>query len=361
MILSKGRVLLVCAIACVGNGAGLAQPAKVPLTGILTDSNQRPVADFRVILRVAGTSRILVSPPTDDEGSYRLDVDTGINCAPIAVVSPLGKRVALAEMTPVPVLPGTRFDIELEHPIRPARVEWAFRGADRLFVSFVEDAAFVGRQRAQAQLTVADFDRSQSYVSEFLAAYNWRAVPTLEVGGRIGYAGTDFDRGGGASGMTDLEFWGKFLAGSSVKTGTRWAPGAVLTLPTGDADTGLSAEASRLKLFATARHELGRLTLSGNLGLRYNEDATIDGTELAGEIAGSLGIAALLPVGDQLVGVAELYFEGKRFEQGQDTGLFLVGANWKPLEHGFFRLAAGFGLEDGAPDFQLVAGYVFDF
>jgi hypothetical protein len=339
----------------------LAQQTMIPLNGIVTDSSQNPVPGFRVVLRAAGTSQIFVSPPTDEEGAYRLDMKTGTNCAPIAVISPLGKRLALPEMSYVLMLPGTRFDIELGIRVKTSHQLWPFAGADRLFVSFVEDVTFVGRQRAQVQVIVQDFDRSQSYVSEFLAAYNWRAVPSVEVGGRIGFAGTDFDSGGGATGPTDLEFWGKFLAGSSLKTGTSWAPGAVLTLPTGDAKTGLSTEATRLKLFGAIRHDVGPVTLSGNVGLRFNDDSTINGVERSGEIAGSLGIAALMPFGSKVVGVVEFYFEGKRYEGGQDEGLLLVGANWKPLSQGFFRLAAGFGLNDGSPDFQFIAGYAFDF
>jgi hypothetical protein len=350
--------LLLCAVF----GAPLfAQQPLIPVNGRLTDAEQQVVVGYRVVFRT-GADEILLSPPTDEEGAFRLDVRTGTNCAPIAVVSPTGERLAIEGVTYQAVLPGVRFDIELGIAIRPARDPRPFRGADRLFLSFVEDVAFVSGLRAQAQLIATDGPDASRYVSEFLAAYNWTALPTLEVGGRIGFAGAEFDLDGrGATGPTDLEIWGKYLAGASLKRGVRWVPGAVLTLPTGDADTGLSAEALRLKLFGSARREFGPVTVSANLGLRFNDDAEIDGTQLEGQLAGALGVAALMPFGDRVVGVAEFYYEGKRFEQSEDDGRLLVGANWKALSHGFLRLALGLGLTDGSPDVQFVAGYTFEF
>jgi hypothetical protein len=355
-----GALLLLTAMLG-GLPVVFAQQTVLPVNGVLTDASQMPVEGFRVVLRIAGTSQIIVSPPTDDEGSFRVDIPTGTNCAPIAVVSPNGKRLALDGMTDTLVVPNTRFDIELSIKVKPPRDPRPFRGADRLFVSFVEDVTFVERLRAQSQVVAADFEDANSYVSEFLAAYNWRAVPTLEVGGRIGFAGTEFDSGSGATGATDLDLWGKLLVGSSLKSGLRWAPGAVLTLPTGDASTGLSTEAARLKLFGALRYDVGPVTLSGHVGVRVNGDSTVDGTDIDGQVAGTFGVAGLMPFGSSVVGVAEFYWEGARFDGGQDEGLFLVGANWKPLRAGFFRLASGFGLDDGSPDFTLIAGYVFDF
>ena len=333
----------------------------IPVAGRLTDAAQLPVTGFRVVLRAAGTNDIYLSPPTDEEGSYRINIPTGVNCTPVAVISPEGKRLALDVTTPRPVMANTRFDVELGIVIVPARDPLPFAGADRLFLSFVEDATFVEGQRYETDLSAAGSSGSTSFASEFLAVVNFTALPRLEFGGRLGYGGTNFDSGGGAAGLTDLEAWGKFNVGSSLKRGTRWAAGFVLRFPTGDQDTGLSYEALQSKAFGSARFDVGRFTVSANAGLQFNEDTTVLGSKLDGRVAASIGGAALLEFNHQLVGVGEVLFEGEPYEGVGADARLLFGVNWKPLDQGMFRLALGFGLTEGAPDAVLVLGWAFEF
>ena len=82
--------VLVLVLPC---GRTMAQQTIIPISGVLTDAEQQPVAGFRVALRVGGTTNFLVSNPTDENGTYTVDVPTGANCAPVAVVSPLGERI----------------------------------------------------------------------------------------------------------------------------------------------------------------------------------------------------------------------------------------------------------------------------
>jgi len=340
----------------------LAQGATIiPVAGRVTDAAQIPVEGFRVVLRAAGTDDIYLSPSTDEEGSFRINIPTGTNCTPVAVLSPDGKRLALDGMATRTVMANTRFDIELAIVIAVTDDPRPFGGADRLFLSFVEDVAFADGQRYETDLTVAGTNDTTSYASEFLAAINFTALPRLEFGGRLGYAGTNFDSGGGATGLTDLEAWGKFHVGTSLKRGTRWAAGFVLRFPTGEQDTGLSYEALQSKLFGAARFDVGRVTVSVNAGVQFNEDATVNGVNLDGRVAGSIGGAALMEFNRNLVGVAELLFEGEPYEGVDADARLLVGVNWKPLEQGFFRLALGFGLTEGAPDGQLILGWAFEF
>ena len=333
-----------------------------PVTGVLTDAEQARVVGFRVVFRAAGTEQIYLSPPTDEEGAYRVNVPTGANLQPVAVISPLGERIALEGISAQAVLPGVRFDIEL--PIRVAKLAEPrpFPGADRLFRSFVEDVVFVERLRGQAQISGADFDQATSYVSELAVAYNFTALPRVEVGGRAGYAGTEFDPAGtGASGVTDLELWGKLLVFTSQSSGFRASAGGLLTLPNGEADTGRATGALGTKLFGALRYGLGRVTLSANGGLRFSDDSEFHGVDRQGQVSGSLAAAAILPFGERLVGVAEAGYETKRYEDGEDEGAVLVGVNWQVFREGILRLALAFGLADGSPDTELTAGYAFEF
>ena len=354
-------LVALCLLALALAPAARAQEA-FPVTGLVTDADQVPVVGFRVVFRAAGTDQIYLSPPTDEEGSYRVSVPSGVNLQPVAVISPLGERIALKGVSPQAVLPGVRFDIELGIRVAAVVEPRPFPGADRLFRSFVEDVVFVEGQRAQTQVSGADFDDATSYVSELLGAFNFTALPRFEVGGRVGYAGTEFDPSGtGASGFTDLELWGKLLVHTSPHSGLRSAAGWVLTLPTGEAETGRATGALGAKVFGALRYELGPVTLSANGGLRFTDDTEIDGVDRQGQVGGSLAAAALMPFGERLVGVAEAGYESKRYEDGQDEGAVLVGVNWRVLREGILRLALSFGLSDGSPDAELIAGYAFEF
>jgi hypothetical protein len=353
--------LLLSLFATIGTPA-LAQVTVIPVTGSVTDAAGAPVAGFRVVFRDAETSEISLSDPTDEEGSYRLSLPAGGSWAPVSVISPGGKRIGLPNQTSAPVKPGARWEIALDIVIATVVEPRPFGGADRLFLSFVEDAVFVERRHAEADIVALDFDGGSTFVSQLVAAFAFESLPRLEFGARLGYAGTDFDEPlSDQTGLTDLEAWGKFSIGKSLQSSTRWTAGFLLTFPTGEVETGVAGDAFRSKLFGAVRFDVGSVTVSANAGLRVNEDLDVGPVTLDGTVAGSFGAAAIYPVNDKLVLVGELTYEGKRVDEGEDDARLLGGVNWKPLREGFFRLALAAGLADGAPDTQLIVGYAFDF
>jgi hypothetical protein len=356
------RLLAASLLSLLGVATVEAQAPAFPVTGVVTDAAQVPAVGFRVVFRVVGTENVYLSPPTDEEGAYRIEVPAGTNLQPVAVVTPLGKRIALEGTSPQLAMPGLRVDLELAIRIAVVTEPRPFPGADRLFRSFVEDVVFVERQRGQARVSAADSDEATSYVSELLGAFNFTTQPWLEVGVRAGYAGTELDPAGtGASGPTDVDLWGKMLVYTSPRSGLRSAAGVVLTLPTGEPETGRAAGAAGVKLFGSLRHGVGRITLSASAGLRATDDSEVDGVDREGQVSGSLAAAAFVPFDRRLVGLAELGYESKRFEDGEDDASALVGVSWKVLREGILRLALGFGLSEGAPDTELTAGYAFEF
>ena len=339
----------------------LAQAEAFAVTGRLTDADQVAIQGYRVVFHETGTGQVYLSPPTDEEGSFRLDVPTGVNLEPVAVISPDGTRIALEGHAPQVVLPGVRFDIELPVRIVEGEEPRPFPGADRLFRSFIEDVVFVERQRAQAHVYAGDFENATSYVSEALVAFNFMALPRFEMGARGGYAGTEFDDGGGATGVTDVDLWAKFRVFSSPTTRLRAAAGAIVDLPTGEPETGRATGAFGTKVFAAARYGIGAVTLSANGGARFTADTDIDGVDRTGQVSGSFGTAALVPFGERICGVIEAGYETARFEDGEDEGQALVGVNWSVFREGILRVALGFGLADASPDTELTAGYAFEF
>jgi hypothetical protein len=132
-------------------------------------------------------------------------------------------------------------------------------------------------------------------------------------------------------------------------------------MPTGNQDHGQSFDALRSKLFFAMRYTFSSFVLSANVGVRVNEDGELYGIPLEGQTAGSLGVAAIAPIGTKFAVVGELTYEGARFDGGEADSRLLAGLNWKALPWGVVRFAIGGGLTDGAPDAQFVAGWSFDF
>ena len=361
-VLRRAAVPIGAFVLCmVATTVALAQAEAFPVTGRLTDADQVAIPGYRVVFREMGSGQVYLSPPTDEEGAYRLEVPTGVNLEPVAVIAPDGTRVPLEGLAPQVAMPGARFDIELPVRIVDIDQERPFPGADRLFRSFVEDVVFVDRLRAQAQVSAADFENATSYVSEALVAFNVMALPRFEMGGRAGFAGTEFDDDGGATGVTDVDLWAKFLMFSSPMSRLRAAAGAIVSLPTGEPETGRATGALGTKVFAAARYGIGTVTLSANGGARFTADTDIDGVDRTGQVSGSFGAAALVPFGERICGVVEAGYETARFEDGEDEGQALLGVNWTVFREGILRVAVGFGLGDASPDTEIVAGYAFEF
>ena len=333
------------------------------LTGTLTLADGQAASGFRVVLIAHPQGDAFVSGLADGEGRYVVAVPSGGTYQPVAVITPRGRRIALEGLSGIEARPGVVGDLQV--PIafeslaspEPRR----FAGADRLYLAFVEDVPHLEWLRFEANLGVAFFDAADAMGSEFLAAWAPRSLSRVELGARAGVVRVDFDSGDEATGPTDLEAWARYHFGTRGARGIQLSAGALLTLPTGDEDTGSSFDALRSAWFVAGRLGVGQVTISAHAGLRFNEDAEIGSTRLDGVVAPFVGGAVLWPLREDLVLVSELRFEAKRFEGAEADARLLVGATWKRFEPGMFRFALATGLSDGAPDAQLLAGYAFVF
>ena len=59
--------------------------------------------------------------------------------------------------------------------------------------------------------------------------------------------------------------------------------------------------------------------------------------------------------------VGELDYESERFDGAEDDTRALAGINWGIGNRGQLRGAVAFGLSDGSPDSQIIAGYAYSF
>jgi hypothetical protein len=363
-IASIGMVILC--LLLIGTSATRAQAPEVVVVGKLVDAEQNPVAGYRVVYVQSEGTDARVSSPTDLNGEYWISVLEGVAYMPSAVLLPQGKRIELEEMPSVVGATGARQDIQLTVPVEapPPTFEPTFSGADRLFLSFVEDTAIADRLRAEGQLVYSGFESSDVFVARGIVAYQSFALPSVEFGARwgLGSRSAEGNRPDG-SGGTDLELWAKMKMERGMSRRPEVAFGGLVTVPVGDNDAALGSDALRSELFGAARYVFSgapNVALSATLGIRFNGNGDIAGVPLNGRTAGRLGAAALWAWRTNLTVIGELNFESKQFENTEADARLLGGVNWKLIRLGSLRLALGFGLSDGAPDAQLIAGYSFD-
>ncbi len=348
--------------------AALGQPAQASgdvVVGRIVDSLEEPAVGFRVVYRLVDGIEVALSQPTDAAGEYSVLLPSGTSYIPVAVISPDGMRFTIENQRAVIVAPGVRRDIVLAVTLSAEAEEefGPFPGSDRLFLSFVEDTAMAARYRSEGQLDLAFWDSADHYVSRAVFALQLEEMPRLEFGGRFGLGGAKCSCEGGRDrgGATDLDLWGKLYIGPRFSPRLELAAGALLTIGTGDEESGLGWGGLRSKLFGAARYSFPDFVVTANAGIRVNEDTRVFDTVLDGKVAPSLGLGLLYPANDNLVVVGEATYEGKRFDGWEADARVLAGVNWKLLPYGVLRLAVSVGITDGAPDSQLLAGYSFDF
>jgi len=112
-------------------------------------------------------------------------------------------------------------------------------------------------------------------------------------------------------------------------------------------------------LFGALRFAAAPFILSAHAGVRVTGDGEILGTPLDGTPSFDAGLSAIWPLGGRLALVGETFYEGARFDGLDDDARALVGVNWRLIQFGHARLAGGVGLTDAAPDWFIVAGWLF--
>jgi hypothetical protein len=228
------------------------------------------------------------------------------------------------------------------------------RDARRLFQRFAEDAAIVPGGWTEGQLIYTDLGDGDN--NQLLAALiAFRVSDQVEAGLRLGYERQAADPGPDGSGLSDIDLYGKYRLHGGA---SRCALGGLLKVPTGHEEEGLGTGKTDVEGFAACRADLQAVTVTGNVGLRYNgnPDAPLPDSEASVRAGGGL----LLPAGAKMTFVIEATYESQRLDgAGADARLTL---GWQGVARapGFgFRGALALPLSDGAPDFQLFFGAVY--
>ncbi len=237
----------------------------------------------------------------------------------------------------------------------------------RLFIRFVEDAAIVPSfwLEGRAQLTtnlppyaMGSGGGNEANRLDVGPVFALNVAEDFEFGARISLADRDPEGAASKAGLSDLDLWGKFsIATDPVK----FSLGLLLSLPTGSDSKYLGTGETDVEFFGGLRKDFRRLTLVGNAGLRINQDPDFGGLQVEGKTSWLAGAGVLFPVGDRVVLSAEWAFETERYEGlGSDSRL-LGGFEYRQNESIRYRLGAGGGLSDGAPDLLATASVVWLF
>jgi hypothetical protein len=240
----------------------------------------------------------------------------------------------------------------------------ATSGSDRLFLAFIEDAAVVPNQWWEGQLEYIDGSVDGLAVDAFLlrGVVAFQPWDRWELGARLALGSTDTPSGlPDGRGATDLDLWGKYYLGRTSER-TEFSAGGVLVIPTGDDSAGLGTDAFAFTAFGAMRQRFQGFILSFNIGAQFNQDGQIfRDFQLEGKTAPIVGAGVIIPSSDRISWVGEFRYWGERFDGADSDTRLLGGINWRVQNRGMFRGAIGVGLSDGAPDFQITAGYAFNF
>lgn len=233
--------------------------------------------------------------------------------------------------------------------------------ADRLFLTFSQDAALVPSQWWEGQIEFADGKNDDPDVFLVRGVFAFHPIKSLEVGGNVGFGranapGRIYD----GNGATDLDIYGKWVF-ANVASNTDVSAGVLLTVPTGDDTAGLGYNAFASQVFGGVRYRTEPVVIGAHVGIRYNGTGRYQTVGMAGKTSLELAVSALFPLANQVSVVGEAQFESDRFEDRDASTQLLVGVNWRAFRRGTFRGALAGGLTDGAANFRLILGYAYNF
>jgi hypothetical protein len=212
------------------------------------------------------------------------------------------------------------------------------------FQTFLKDAPITTNPYAEAGLNYSTYENFNMFALGIQGGYP--VNPQFEIGGHLGFLNLSPDGGDSQSGITDITVAGRYNLLSATPL---ISTGAYLTLPIGSEDVGYGN--FDFGVFGAIRHPLQNgIVVTGTVGLDFVERPS--GRDVTSHIAGG----GIYPVNPQLNVVSEL-----NFRTDFNYVLLSVGGDYLLNIGGRVRGALGVGLQDGAPDFMILGGYLHMF
>lgn len=243
------------------------------------------------------------------------------------------------------------------------------RGEERLFVRFFQDGAHAEDQPwYELHLMYQNLPGAKAWGMGFTTAM--APLPGLEVGARFGLLDIDhtnrfFHRDvEDHTGLTDVELAAKYRFSTGV------AAGVGFTLPTGDEERGLGSGKADGSLFLATRTPFPErlrpappgaapLDVTFHLGFRFNDDTRILDRWRDGRTSFLAGLGLFWERRADLVMIAEMVAETKRYEESEWIGEIVAGLAWQVAGNLSVRPSLTIGLSDDAPDWILQLGFAF--
>ena len=211
----------------------------------------------------------------------------------------------------------------------------------RPFQAWVTDAVFTRGVDVEPEFRFQDVDFATFIVAGArLAAW---VNPNLEAGGRWGFASFDPEGGDGSTGLRDLDLYARHRI--AVDADLDLAAGAEIGLPIGDDDVGAGNLAFRG--FGALRYDVdGDMTVLAHAGFESIERGDDRKFGLV------LGGGVIVPLTEEAALVTEL-----GFASASDAAQITGGIDFELPPGGHLRAALALGLDDGAPDVEVVLGF----
>ncbi|HMB97080.1 MAG TPA: hypothetical protein VKM36_01250 [Balneolaceae bacterium] len=216
----------------------------------------------------------------------------------------------------------------------------------RLFQSYFQDARITGTPYVNGNFFFGDFDFVD--FTRLNARGGYTFTPEIEAEGSFGFVNANPRFGNSESGVSDLFLTGRYLFDIEEIS---IAAGTFFTLPIGTESAG--EENFNFGFYGAVRHVVSeKVALTGNLQFNIIEMGFDDDRELSVGV----GLGSIVNVAERVNVVGELLIESET-----DYAAISGGADYKLRDIGHIRGGLIVGIDDGAPDIGVTAGFLFPF
>lgn len=216
----------------------------------------------------------------------------------------------------------------------------------RLFQSYFQDARITGTPYVNGNFFFGDFDFVDITTLDGRGGYTF--TPNIEGEASFGFINVNPDFGNSDSGVSDLFLTGRYLFDIEEIS---IAAGTFFTLPIGTESVG--QENFNFGFYGAVRHVVSeKVALTGNLQFNIIEIGFDDDRELSVGV----GLGSIVNVAERVNVVGELLIESET-----DYAAISGGVDYKLRDIGHIRSGLIVGIDDGAPDIGITAGFLFPF
>ncbi|MBN1781601.1 transporter [bacterium] len=212
----------------------------------------------------------------------------------------------------------------------------------RLFQSYLLDTPISKTNHVQPGLNYGSYDGFS--ITEVGAHGGYGLNEDIELLGKINFVNFSVDGGDGESGLSDLTVVARYKLSENKENA--FSAGGLITLPFGKEEIGYGN--MNFGGYAAVRHSLKKgMVVTGNFAMMFVEQG--DDRDTSMEISSGL----IYPKDKKMNIVGEFVIKSD-----YDYMMISCGVDYLMKSGARLRGALGLGLDDGAPDMAITAGYL---